>query len=92
VLQDRLDRHTRDSGLLIARLEAGEDQKRVEQALEASGVALDVLEKAVSLLPVVLGAGLKDLDRARDRGDGRAQLMGRVLDEVPRARPAARLF
>jgi hypothetical protein len=42
-----------------------------------------VREEPVALLGLLLGAGLKHLDGARDHRERRPQLVGRVGDELP---------
>jgi hypothetical protein len=77
------DRHVDDLALRgAARLDPGQGQQRLGQTAHPVGVVGQAGEEVIAVVGVVLGAPLEDLDRPGDAGQGVAQLVGGVGDEV----------
>ena len=87
------DRHVDHLGLpRPQRLDPGQGEQRLGEAVHPLGVLGEAVEEVVARLGVVLGAALQDLDRAGDPGQRVAQLVGGVGDEVGFGELAAHLF
>ena len=68
--QQRPERDDLDGGRLGQRLCASEQQQGPRQTDEPRALPVEMREKAVARLRILLRATLEDLDRARDRRDG----------------------
>ncbi len=65
-----------------AQLDAGERQEVVDQPRHAQGLHPHDAEEALPRLGVVPGRALQGLDEAEQRGEGRAQLVAGIGDEI----------
>jgi hypothetical protein len=71
-----------DPGSLLAGLRARQREQRAPHACEPVALALDVADEEVALVGQLLRPRLQDLDRRRDRREGRPELVRRVRDEL----------
>ena len=90
LLEQRPQRNHGQRRVLVAALHARQGQQGAAEAPEAHGLTLEVPEEPVAFLRDLLRAALEDRHRGRNRGQGRAQLVRRVRDELL-VRPLAAL-
>ena len=66
---------------MFFRLNPRQRQKTVDEALHAVGLALHNAQKPLARLDIFSGRGLQRFDKARQRGERRAQFMADIGDK-----------